>query len=238
MDTAIDTPGIGDNNPPSDIEILNAHLKSQYDGMEDRVANLYEAANRVPDIKDAETADKVTILIKQIAVADKNATKCKGDEKRPHLDANKAIEAYFKPFSEMLSKAKKVASAKLTAYQVEQRRLADEAAKKAREEAEAKAKAEREAAQNEVEKQRAEKALEKASNIKAADTSVRTDYGQTSSLRTKTVFAIEDRSKVTAILLPYLSDDDILKAARAAHADGVTEIPGVSITQEKQAVVR
>ncbi|MFD2207185.1 hypothetical protein [Kiloniella antarctica] len=228
----------GHNNPPSDAAILTDLLKEKYDGIEGRVAQLYEAAHKVPKVESAEVADKVTTLIKQIAVADKNATKCKGDEKRPHLDANKTIEAYFKPFGEALKTAKTIAGQKLTTYQVEQQRLASEAADKARKEAEAKAKAEQEAASNEVEKQRADKAAEKASTIKAADTSVRTDYGQTASLRTKTVFAIEDRSKVTAVLLQYLSDDDILKAARAAHADGITEIPGVSVTKEQQAVVK
>ncbi|WP_085905865.1 hypothetical protein [Kiloniella majae] len=238
MDTAIQTPGIGDNFPPSDIELLNAHLKEKNEGIEGRVSELYEAAHRVPDIKDADTADKVTVLIKQISKAGSNADKSRKEDKAPFLESGKTVDAFYKPFGEMLSKAKKVAGAKLTAYQVEQRQLADEAARKAREEAEAKAKAEREAAQNEVEKQRAEKALEKAANIKAADSSVRTNYGQTASLRTKTVFVIEDRAKVSASLLQYLSDDDILKAARAVHADGVIEIPGVSITQEQQAVVR
>ena len=230
---------MGDNNPPSDSAILTDLLKDKYDGIEGRVAQLYEAAHKVPKVESAEIADKVTTLIKQIAVADKNATKCKADEKRPHLDANKTIEGYFKPFGEALKTAKAIAGQKLTTYQVELQRLAAEQADKERKEAEAKAKAQQEAATNEVEKQRADKAAEKASEIKAADTSVRTDYGNTASLRKKKVFTIENKGKVPAIILQkYLSDDDILKAARAAHADGVKEIPGVSITEELQAVVR
>jgi hypothetical protein len=97
-------------------------------------------------IANQDQANKLAALIANMRKAKTEAEDAKGTEKRPHLDANIAIEARYKPLVTKAETAIKVALAAQTTWQVAQQKVIDDLAKAAREKAAAEEKAAADAA--------------------------------------------------------------------------------------------
>ena len=84
-------------------------------------------------------------LLDEFRKAAKDADKARSDEKRPHDDAGKAVQAKWKPIVDKAERGAIACKDALTPYRASKQRTQDEAARKAREAAEAVVKAAQEA---------------------------------------------------------------------------------------------
>lgn len=137
------------NNPPSPIEILRAELAETNADIVARGKALAEMADRLPNAcEDAETAAKLTEAIKSATACVKSLEDARKVAKQPHIDAGKAVDAFFANHTLPVEAVKNRMGALLTAYQrrqeeierkrleaiaAEERRIAREAEAAARE---------------------------------------------------------------------------------------------------------
>lgn len=131
-----EVPVMGHNNPPSPFE--DAQTK---------IENLYGEAKHWlggDPIDSEELAEGVTDLLNQLRAAGKEAETLRVEEKKPHDTAAKAVQAKFKPLSDMVGLATDAAKKALQPW------LVKKAEEKAAEDARLQAKAD-EAAQRERE---------------------------------------------------------------------------------------
>ena len=108
------------NNPPSAAELFA-----------DEIASLKDRIAAFPPITDGNAGDARDLigLAKKLA---KDIDTKRDEEKRPHLEAGRQIDATFKPLVDAANAAPAPLSNALLAYVNEQKRLAAEAAEKAR----------------------------------------------------------------------------------------------------------
>lgn len=131
---------IGHNHPPEE---------SAFAGFHAHIGDLFDEAKNFLDgepIGNEAMAEAVSKLMGDIRTAAKDADKARAEEKKPHDDAGKAVQARWKPLldrAEMAVDACKKALAPWLQRKAEEQR---QAAEKARQEAEEKAKAAAEAA--------------------------------------------------------------------------------------------
>lgn len=254
--------GVGHNNPPSDIEILQMRLAEEYDTVFQRASTLIGAAGRMPEkIEDDETEGKVTDLIGFMTKNMKDIDAGRVKEKAPYLALERAVDGTFNTVSDKVAKAKKSASALLTDYQREKARIArqaelDEAERKRKEAADiaAQAQAQEDAGQAKAATETLNEAAsierqatkhEAAATGKASElTRARGESGSTSSLRTTWKVEITDAKALDLELLrPFISQDALQTAANAyikTLAKPVTGEPlkGARIFEHTEAVVR
>lgn len=108
------------NNPPSAATLFA-----------DEITSLFERANTFGPITEANAGEARDLigLAKQLA---KDIDAKRDEQKRPHLEAGRKIDAEFKPLVEAAKEAPQPVERALLAYINEQKRLAAEAAEKAR----------------------------------------------------------------------------------------------------------
>lgn len=192
------TVGPGHNQPPAD---------EQFETLRNRVDHLAEVGRRWaderPKIADEDQAKKASTFVAQIREALKAIEAARKDEKAPHIDAGRAVDQKWKPLAALLEPIQGAMGQKLTAWQVAQQRIADEARRKAEQEAaKRQAEADRLAAEaktvedQERAAQAAQAADAEAQKAKAIDSRTRSDTGQTTSLRKAWKFEITDPDKV------------------------------------------
>jgi len=127
---------IGGNNPPPDA-MYSLHVDDLFSLLSDTLAG-GEVGN-----DDQEAA--IDALMDDFRKASKDADKARADEKKPHDDAAKAVQAKWKPILEKADRGVSACKDALTPYRMAKQRAKDEAARKVREEAEAKQRAAQEA---------------------------------------------------------------------------------------------
>jgi hypothetical protein len=117
-----DEPGLGHNQPPPDdafdVDAIVAKLVSGYgDEAQPRIAKLAETAEDIPvPIQGQTLAESVTLLVKQILVADQQAETARKNYKEPYLGGGRAVDTYFGQLTSPLRRAKAVAARALTQY--------------------------------------------------------------------------------------------------------------------------
>jgi hypothetical protein len=242
-----DVAGIGHNNPPA--------VAGDYTRLQNRLQELLDSAGRAPStIENEEQAEKCTNLTKMLKELAKAADTARVQEKAPHLDAGRAVDAFFSKISEPSTLAAKDMEKRLTAYVQAQReaerKRALEEARKAKEEADRMAAEAAEleqagmadmASQTLADAQKVEATASRL-EAKAADDKqlgkVRSELGSTSLRKTWRV-EIADRSALDwATLGRFLTDDAILAALRGYVQSGGRELSGARIWQEETTVVR
>lgn len=117
------------NNPPADAT-FGMHI----DDLFSMLSNTLAGGTVDSDEKEAA----IDALMDDFRKASKDADKARAAEKKPHDDAGKAVQAKWKPVIDKADRGVTECKAALTPYRIEKQRSADEAARKAREEAEAK----------------------------------------------------------------------------------------------------
>lgn len=236
---------IGHNQPPepTPLEAFKAH-----------VDDLYMEAETWLDgepISNADQAAKVTALKGMLSAAAKDADAKRAEEKAPHLEAGRQVDAAWKPIVDRAKKALTVAQKALTPWleaveaenrrkALEAQREADEAAARLREQAIASRESSALADEDvrEVLEDEAKAAARRAAAATKQTSTVRTDHGK-ATLRTVWLFEVEDRR---ALLNHYLRQkpeafEELLRdlAGKDVRA-GARVLPGVRIWDERRAI--
>lgn len=240
----ITEPDHGDNGGPK--------VDAAFEAIVATIDDLYDEAKNWADgepIASAEIAEAVTKLFDGLGAAGKEAETLRVAEVKPLDDAKSAIQARFHPLiGDTKSGKGKVVRGRaalqtlLTAWRVEQQRIAALAAAKAREEAEAiTAAAEaaiRASAGNLAEREEAEELLDHAKQ--ATRFANRQDKAATTGTGLRTTWAVQVAS--TSDLLDWAYGRDpvrIIELAKQmadeAVRSGVREIPGCRVVEEKEA---
>lgn len=207
--------------------------------------DLYGEAELWLDGSDIETeaqAEGVSKLLDMARAAINDADREKGIEKRPHLDANKAIEDRYRPITAKLDRI--VVGCKLTLtkwrnkLEAERRRQAEEA-QRAAEEAQRKADAASVAAQGDIGAMEiAEGAQEEAARLERSAYRQERDAGKGLRMRTRWSVELTDRKAALKHYLQERPDDFVALLQKLAEEDvrgGARAIPGCTIIAHKEA---
>lgn len=182
---------------------------------------------------DQETA--LSGLLDDIRRARKDADARRTAEKAPHLEAGRAVDASWKPMLDKCDAAANAIKARLTPYRTAKQAAKDEAARKAREEAEARQREAQEAlkASDDLESRfAAEQELKAASKLTAVANRI---DREATGLRT---YQVADVTDAKALLQHVMkTDPEPLKAWLADYARKALPhcLPGVTIRVEKRA---
>lgn len=235
---------------------LHERLELEYADLGERIsAKLLEARDLPAEIGDDADNEKVSEAIKGIRSLLNEGEADRKKEVEPHLTAQRDTNAFFKGFSDRLTKAKEVLEGRVTKYlrkkAEEERERRIEAERLAREEADRKL---REAQLAEEQNQpviadfalqRAEQAEQRANLASAAAEDrpaemARTSFsGGTSTLKGSWTFKVEDYTKIDLnTLRPYLAAADLDKAIRGFVRSGGRQLSGVRIYEDFKASVR
>ena len=195
------TPAIGHNLGPAD---------EAFEDLRNRVDLLAEFGRKWetrPQIADDDQAKKASTFMAQLGDAINKVETARKDEKAPHIDAGRAVDTKWKPLAALLEPIKAAMRKKLTAWQVEQDRKAEEArAKAAAEATKRQAEADQLAAGAKTVEDQERAAQAKAAadaetaKAKATDSRTRSDTGQTTSLRRTWKYEFTDPAKVPRCL--------------------------------------
>lgn len=115
------------NNPPAS-EALS-------DSAEQLAATCNAWHNQVPAIENEDQAAKATDFMERVRAELKEADAARKEEKRPHIDANAAIEATYRPIKATLETIQGIIKPKLNAWLQKKARIKAEADAKAEAEA-------------------------------------------------------------------------------------------------------
>lgn len=248
---------LGHNNPPSDEELLREHLLEVTTKGRGRYDELLLAVSRMPkECTTEEEAGKFADMVKLLKACEKDFESTRVNQKEPYLKLERAVDGFFKAYTEKLGNAAKLAKAPIDAYLKrkadEERRQREETARQAREEAtrleqEAQAQAaasmpamaEETLTEAAIQDEVAAKA-EKAAEAKPAELSrTRSGYGSVASLRTTWVGEITDRDKLDKAALWNLIPTDVLQKAVNAYVKmGGRSLAGANIFEKSEAQIR
>lgn len=244
---------IGDNKPPLyDPDVMAKLLARSKELM--TVGKAWEDLGKIATEEDA---GKLNDFLAQARAQIKEIEAKRKEQKKPHDDNAKAVDAAFNPLKTPVETMGIKLNAMQTAYLVEKQRLADEKreaerleAKRKQDEADAlaaKAAEEGDAiavAQAEQAQKEAVKEVKQTSKPAVARVASGSGGGRTASLRTYHVATLdralpaiswfrdnraEAWGKIEALLVA-------LAEAEHRSVEGVKEIPGVTFTEEKRAV--
>lgn len=245
-----------DHNEPTLEEMLKENAKELLAD----VTEWLESLPRVPAVIESEDIlGKVGKMVTTLKGYAKKAGDARVAAKQPHLDAGRTIDRFYGNITDRIADAVRTLEARQSVYlrkvEAEKRRIAQEEADKAAEEA-AQRLAEAERLQDQGKFDEADTALKEAaaaetiateqatvSEAKTADlVRAHTTAGVTVSGKSEWGAELVDRTKLLAegmtIIGPYISDDTLLKAAKAAVKAGVRAIPGVKIVETLKALNR
>lgn len=168
---------VGGNGPPPDAT-FSLHIDDLFSLLSDTLSG--------GSVDNDEKEKAIDELMDEFRKASKDADKARAAEKKPHDDAGKAVQEKWKPIIAKADRGTIACKDALTPYRVEKQRIADEAARKAREEAEAKQAAAQAALQQsddleakfqaEQELEHAKKLAAVANRIDRAPTGLRTSW--------------------------------------------------------------
>lgn len=219
----------GHNNPPAEAA-FGLHVDDLFSLLSDTLAG--------GEVATDEQEAAIDALLDDFRKASKDANKARAEEKKPHDDAGKAVQAKWKPVIDKADRGAAACKEALTPYRTAKQRAKDEAARIAREEAEAKAVAAQAAlkqADDLEAKFAAEQALEQAAKLTAVANKI--DRSATG-LRTYWEAEITDRREALKhyltrsperfeALIQQLADED----ARSTRAP----VPGIIFHERKKA---
>jgi len=234
--------GIGDNNPPDPFAGFEAHIN-----------DLFDEAKNFLDGEGVNTqgqADAVGQLLDQLRTAAKDADKARVEEKKPHDDAAKAVQAKWKPLLDKADLAVTTCKKALAPYLQKVEEEKRKAAEAARLEAEEKARLAQAAAglaakddlaaQEEADRLiREAKKAETAANKAAGDGAKVKGGARAVSLRTSYRPELENAREA---LLHYVKTrpDDIkallVQLAERDIREGKRTIPGFRVIEEQTVV--
>ena len=218
---------LGHNNPPP-FEAWSIHIEE-----------LFEIANGIGEAANDEQEAALDGLLDDFRKAKRDADKERAAEKKPHDDAAKAVQAKWKPLIDRCDIGADAIKKALTPYRVAKQNAADEAARKAREQAEAERLAALEAFKSDDLEQRLE-AEAKAAQAKALQAQANKIENAATGLRSTWSAEITDRK---AALLHYIKEKpeafealiQQLASQDARNEATRRDIPGVRFVETQNA---
>lgn len=219
----------GHNNPPPDAA-FGLHIDDLFALLSDTLAG--------GEVATDEQEAAIDALLDEFRKASKDADKERATEKRPHDDAAKAVQVKWKPIIDKADRGAIACKEALTPYRTAKQAAKDEAARKAREEAEAREAEARRAVQQSEDleaKFAAEQEFEAAKKLKAVANKI--DRSATG-LRTYWEAEITDRK---AALLHYIARDParfeaLIQQMADEDARGARgAVPGIIFHERKKA---
>jgi len=220
-----DRRSIGGNNPPP-VVAMSLHV--------DDLFELVSGSTAAPVTTDEQEAALANLLA-DIRKASNDAENARKAEKEPHLAAGRAVDAAWKPVLQKCDAAAQAIKDALTPYREARQRAKDEAARKAREEAEAIQAAAQQALRTADDLEgrfTAEAQLQQASKLAAVANKIdRTATG----LRARKVAVVEDRKALLQHIM--VNDPEPLTAWLTEYAQRAlpAQLPGVLIEVERRA---
>lgn len=220
---------IGGNCPPPEAA-FGLHIDELFSLLSDTLAG------GEVDSDDKEAA--IDGLMDDFRKAAKDADKARADEKKPILEAGKAVDAKWKPITEKADRGVTACKEALTPYRVAKQRAKDEAARKAREEAAAKEMEAQEALRQSDDLEarfKAEKELEQAQKLAAVANKI--DRSATG-LRTTWEAEIADKKAALLFYLNKFPDEflNLIQTFADRDARGARPaVPGVIYHERKKA---
>lgn len=126
------------------------HNRAPVDLFADHIAELFELVSGSVAVEITTDAQEAALddLLNQMRQAKKDADTKRTEEKAPHLEAGKAVDAAWKPLLARCDAGLDAIKARLTPYRTARQKAKDEAARQARDEAEAKQSAAQDALRN------------------------------------------------------------------------------------------
>ena len=195
--------------------------------------------NTAVPVTTAEQESALSDLLDDLRKMRKDADNHRKEEKKPFDDGAKAVQARWVPIIDRLEHAALGVKKHVEGFRIARQKAKDEAARKAREEAEAKQQAAQQALRNSddlEERFAAEEQLKQADKlVKAANRSDREATG----LRTSWVATITDRKKA---LYHYLDREpdifvELIQKLADRDARGTrAPVPGVEFSEKKEAI--
>jgi hypothetical protein len=223
------TRGIGDNQPPP-REAFSLHIEELF--------SLVSATTAGAVVATDEQEAALDSLLDDLRKTRKDADAQRASEKKPHDDAAKAVQAVWKPLLDRCDAAADEIKRLLTPYRQAKLRAKDEAARKAREEAQARQEAAQAALRQSDDLEArfaAESDLKVASKLTAAANKIdRTATG----LRTHWEAEITDRRAALNFYLKRSPDrfEALLQQLADEDARGTRgAVPGVLFHERKRA---
>lgn len=256
-------PGLGHNQPPEELDILNTgqlqtRLINKYRDMVQRVIELEQGVERAPPVVlDKATATRLTDMVgKQLRPLIDDLKKAHGVEKGPYYQCGRTCDDFFLRRCDRIDAAIKTVERRVHKFQAllrEQERKAEEEQRRRAEAEQRRAEAEQRRLEEEArraaeagdrQKQAVlateaeaagERAQQQAAIVTAPSepTRIKGDYGSTGFVRTRWDYEVLD-----PLLVPLncLTIDD--KAVRGLIAEGVREIPGLRIYETEDFTIR
>ena len=216
------------HNAPPPFEAWSLHIEE-----------LFALANGIGEAKNDEQEAALDALLDDFRKAKRDADKERAAEKKPHDDAAKEVQAKWKPLIDRCDIAAKAIKDALTPYRTAKQRAADEAARKAREEAEAAHKAAQEAFKSGDLDERLEaerlasqaKAMQvQANKIDRQSTGLRTYWqAEVTNRKDALLHYIRAQPEAFEALVQSLADKDARNEATRRN------IPGVTFHERKEA---
>lgn len=225
---------MGGNNPPV-IDSFKAHV----DDLREE-AGAWLEGKAVESAAEAEGLNTLLDLARKTA---KDADTARADEKKPHLDAGKAVDAKWKPVIEAAERIANCCKVALTPWNIAEQKRKEAAAALARAEAEAEAEARRQVAaeaetgsieareqadQIEVSAKAADRVAKKAEKEAAGTSRLRTSYRPEVTDLSAAIkhYWAADKEAFSGLVLE-LADRDVRAGKRS--------IPGITIHTEQKA---
>ena len=218
---------IGHNKPPP-FEAWSMHIEE-----------LFALANGIGEAKNDEQDAALDALLDDFRKARRDADKERAAEKKPHDDAARAVQAKWKPLIDRCDIAAKAVKDALTPYRTAKQRASDDAAKKAREEAEAAHKAAQAAFKSDDLDDRLEaerlasqaKAMQvQANKIDRQSTGMRTYWqAEITNRKDALLHYIKTQPEAFEALVQSLADKDARNQATRR------DIPGIVFNEKKEA---
>jgi hypothetical protein len=222
---------IGHNAPPP-FEAWSLHIEDLFKLVSDTTAG--------GTVQNDEQEAALDALLDDFRKARKAADTERAAEKKPHDDAAKAVQVRWKPLLDKCDMAAEEIKRLLTSYRTAKQRAKDEAARKAREEAEAKAAAAQEALRQsddlearfaaEAELKQAKKLEAVANRIDRTATGLRTYWeAEITDRKAALLHYLKEQPEMFALLIQDLADKDARNEATRRP------IPGIVFHERKKA---
>lgn len=235
--TGNDRIAMGGNMPPE--QIIFGEIESFYDETRNWASEGFK-------IESQDQADELDKLDKALLKASQEADALRIEEKRPLDEAAQAIQDKYNPYIQKgkgkVDVARSTLKSLLTEWRVEQQRIKDEAARKAREEAEAERRAAEEAVRNSAgdleAREQAEQAMAAAKQAESFAKKATKEATTKTGLRTVWVPVMTDQRAAVAAMWardPQAYINLTQELAEQAVRAGIRQIDGFDIQEQKAA---
>jgi len=218
---SLEPPSVGHNNPPTDpAEILSGQIDAALTGVDGYA-----------EISDDETASRAQSLRSRLLELSGLADKTREAEKKPHLEAGRAVDAKFKPLVDKAKAGADLIRKALSAHETrkDQARRAAEAARLNAEQEAAAARAKAEAAGKPAPKPVAPPPPAPV----PVQTRVAGAYGRAASIKTIKVCTVTDQDAAYGFLRTHKELVDLIAKLAQRAVDAGYSVPGTTVEEVK-----